>query len=224
MEIYQKKTEDSVLLKKLGDWKPDNVLDIGANQGESVMRFKGLLWPDISILSFEPRPMAFKLLSEVVNRYPGANCLNFGLGNVEGAFRMHETFERNTKSGGGSSLLNRLDIPEKADVHPIMVKIKKLDDIGTFFPDFSFTNLFIKVDVEGFAKYVIDGGKKIFSQAKACLIEVNIINRYGKDQTTHEDIVERMESMGFEYQGPTRRIIVPAKGGLLWQDELWMKK
>ena len=81
----------------------------------------------------------------------------------------------------------------------------------------------IKVDVEGYAKYVIDGGKEVFSQAAACLIEVNIINRYGKKQTTHADIESRMEELGFTYQGPTRRIIVPARGGLLWQDELYVK-
>lgn len=216
MGEYQKKKEDIVLLRRLDSWKPDNILDIGANQGESVMRFKAL-WPDAFVLSFEPRPMAFKLLSEVVSRYKKARCLNIALGDVKGAYQMDEVFEPEIKSGGASSFLKRNDIPAGADIHQIIVKIKKLNDLDQFFPDFDFTNLFVKIDVEGFAKHVIDGGEKILSQAHAILIEVNRGYRYEPDTTIHSDIVERLDLLGFKYCGHT----VQYKK---WRDGLWIKK
>ena len=208
--------EDSALLSFLHGFVPGLVLDIGANQGESIVRFKAL-WPDTQIVSFEPRLDAYLQLVIAGKDYEGVKCCNFGIGSFSGIIEINEVLDK-TGFGGRSTILDLKILPPGHTTEKKAVAIFKLDDLRVNLPDF--TTLFIKVDVEGYAKHVIDGGREVFRRAHACLIEVNLNNKYKSDQTTTEEVRDKMITLGFEFSGLTRRV---NSGGQLWQDELWMK-
>ena len=213
--------QDRSLIMQLKGFEPKLIFDIGANQGESVHRFKRL-WSDCPIVSFEPRVTAFRMLEEVAKEYSGVTCFNFALGETDGPTEMSEILDDNSLHGGRSTFLEYVDLPPKHSVFKCPVMMKRFDEFAHIYP--AQPGIFIKLDCEGYEKHVIDGGKEMISRAHACLIEVNLNDKYKKDQTRPEDIATRMRDLGFKRSGPTRRVMRGASKVVLWQDELWIKK
>ena len=75
------------------------VLDVGANVGQSVARFKGA-FPSSIIHSFEPGPEAFQKLSQNISGRQGVSAWNFAVGSKVGRQR----FPENTNSDMSSFL------------------------------------------------------------------------------------------------------------------------
>jgi len=209
------KKEDTELLTQLDGFEPDLVFDIGANQGESIVRFKAL-WPDTRIESFEPRLSAYSQLVIVGKQYEGVRCNCYGLGDYNGTHVINEILDKNG-FGGRSSILDHKILPAGHTTTKEVMTLFRLDDIIEDMP--SFKRLFIKIDVEGYAKHVIDGASETIRRAYACLIEVNLNDKYDYDQTMTYEVRERMTKLDFEFLGLTRKVI---SGVPLWQDELWI--
>lgn len=199
----------------LGCFSAKTVIDVGANEGESVIKFK-TLWPDARMICFEPRPRSYSKLLKVASQYADVATFQLGLGNKNASVIMNEIVSDNGYCGR-STLLKYIEMPPGCKSEEIEIEIVRLDDLGLTFEG----EMFIKIDVEGCAKQVIDGGMETIRLAGAALIEVNLINKYERNQTKHDDVENRMISLGFNYLGPIHRAI---SGGIaLWQDELYMK-
>jgi len=126
----------------------DVVFDIGANIGMTSLAFHQM---SSKVYSFEPSPSTFDILEKNVKRAKVDNIelYNIGLGNEN--TDMTITFSENNRSGGfvsNTTKLERGHITEN-------IKIKKLDDFVNTIEDIP---TFIKIDVEGFERQVIEGG------------------------------------------------------------------
>lgn len=198
---------------------PGLLLDIGARNGESIVRFRKL-WPQVKIASFEPREIALKNLV-ITAREAGGDCLVFpcALGEKNGFCQMFEFLE----DDGGSSILEPTDTLKNtrswAKTHrKIKIEVKRLDDFSIPFSG----DMFIKVDVQGFEFQVIKGGLKTFSRATGCLIEV-IREPLYKNQGNFDEINKLLKSCGLNYAGPSRRV-TRSKGRIFsWADEVWLR-
>lgn len=197
---------------------PELLLDIGARNGESVIRFRNL-WPCVKIASFEPRPVALKSL-RITAHEAGGDCLvyPYALGENNGFCQMFEFPEHD----GGSSILEPTetlrDTRAWAKTHrKIKIETKRLDDISIPFPE----DPFIKIDVQGLEFQVVKGGMKTFSRAIGCLVEV-IHEPLYKNQGNFDEINKLLKSCGLNYVGLSHRVM---RGKIFsWSDGVWLRE
>ncbi len=143
----------------------DTVLDIGANIGCTSILFGSRAR---RVVSFEPSPTTFGFLKKNLDA-SGLNnvtALNFGLGKAEGRFEL--TFSANNRSGGFVS--NKMQASAGHQVEAI-----EIAQGDTFVQG---ANLdggdFIKIDVEGFERDVIEGLRDTLSTCKPTVtLELN---------------------------------------------------
>lgn len=164
----------------------DEFFDVGANAGAytilaaSVKRCRAH--------SFEPVPETFqRLLDQIkINRIEDlVDARNCGLG----------------ASSDILEFTNAFDCTNKVNTDPINKDVTKVPVIALddeYNPE---CNSIIKIDVEGFEKFVIDGGSKFFQNinVSTCILE---LNGSGKDfDVTDEEIDSMIRNYGFKSVG-----------------------
>ncbi|HEC60991.1 MAG TPA: FkbM family methyltransferase [bacterium] len=195
------------------------VLDIGANVGESIQRFRGI-WPEAKIYSFEPRPIAFEQLSLVAAQDGNCEVFNLALGEENTDTRIQE-YE---KAWGGSSFLAGTELlresrPQWAkDWHWVDVKMSRLDDLKLDLE----SEIFIKVDVQSYQDFVMRGGMQTFSKARACLVEIYYEECYDGGGTV-SSAQQLLNRIGFRMTGKPRVVRRSKANVLSWADILWEK-
>lgn len=198
-KVYVIKSDD-VYLKNVGDeFEPamvdlfkafiaeeDIVFDVGANIGLTSILFSGL---SSRVFSFEPSPSTFALFAENLNNAGARNVVpcNVGLGSSAGSSTI--TFSSNNRSGGFVS--ERIQPGEGHITEDI--EILTLDD---FCRDRDVSPDFIKIDVEGFEKSVIEGGLATIDRCKPIVIaEMNSFCLNVLHRTSLPDFIDFMKSV-----------------------------
>ena len=114
------------------DIKPSVILDIGANVGVYSL-VASLVWPEASIIAYEPEPQNFKLLQQNVGHLPNVACHNTAVGPVAG----RRKFYLSGISGMCHSLFIRpLDNQGEIEVEVVAAKDLPPADL-------------VKIDIEG---------------------------------------------------------------------------
>lgn len=197
-----------------GHLAPDLLLDIGARNGESIVKFRRI-WPLVEIISFEPRSVALKVLRKTASEAGRVTVHPFALGTEEGRFSMFEFPE----DDGGSSILAPTETLKGtrawANKHrKVIVQMKRLDDFEIE------GEPFIKIDVQGFQNDVVKGGPDTFSRAIGCLIEVGSEPLY-EGQGEFGEVDEMLTAAGLTYAGESRRVM---RGNVFsWADQVWLR-
>jgi len=146
---------------------PDNctVLDIGANIGIMTVHFARKL-KNSMILSMEPIPDNIKALERIVRFYKLENVkvINTALGNENGKVEMLLPVIRSVKMQGLSHVLHP-DIQGYKDGKQFTVGIRKLDDLIQEM-DIDKPLKAIKIDVENFEYFVLQGGKELIENTQ----------------------------------------------------------
>lgn len=167
-------------------------IDIGANVGlfSLLASEKGC-----QVYSFEPTPKTFDRLNENVdlNNYTNIQTFNIALSNTKGETSMNV-------AENGMDAWNNLSTEANEDGF-IKVKIKTdtLDNfIQSHFPEFN-QEIIIKMDVEGWEKFVITGGKKSLKNGKFLLmIEFNDEN-FLKNDYSGQEIISMMSELDYSF-------------------------
>ena len=174
--------------------KTDTFFDIGANVGAYTILASGVR--GCHSICFEPLPSTFdRLLDQIkINRIDSlVDARNNGVGDKSGKL----------------AFTNNLNCMNKVNTDPSNKDTTEVDVItldSNFEPK---TPTIVKIDVEGYENFVIDGGSNFFSNPNviALIVELNGIgNLFGiKDS----DIDERISSFGFlpiSYDPFTRKV------------------
>lgn len=194
---FEIKHRDKIInyLKNMGSLK--TIVDVGSHYGEFIARFISLA-PD-KIYSFEPNKISYDILkknfsSEIINIY------NFGVGD-----------ENETKllSLKRNSLMDSFLEEKKtiifylkkiifgSDIHyknNQTIEIKKLDSLIV---DLNIKNIdLLKIDVEGYELFVLNGAKKTLTITKYILIEIHDFNQYQGYKSN--DIINKLRMSGFK--------------------------
>ncbi len=155
---------------KLDHFKPDFFIDIGAHGGLYSIIIKKQ-FPNIKVYAFEPdRQNRYQLYSNIfLNGLENViDIFDIGLSNYDGeaSFGIREKFRR-----GGKGISNSGS--EK-------VSVNKLDNILKF----KNKKCFIKIDVEGHEKQVLEGAKT-FLDNNNCLVQTEILENHNEKDLFH---------------------------------------
>lgn len=159
----------------------DIFLDIGANVGHYSLLASGI--KKCQSISIEPVPKTFEKLNKQVQLNKLADkitTLNIGLGNISS--ELYFSIDKNT--------MNR--IVDREYQNSVKIPVETVDVICQK-KEISM----IKIDVEGYEKFVLEGGKFTLEKEnlKAVIIEINFSNKhYGVE---NEEVSEILTNHGF---------------------------
>lgn len=180
------------------------IVDCGSNIGMSIIYFK-FLYPEASIIAFEPSPHAFRLLQKNVeqNHFRNVRLVNAAVHNQDGQLPFYyDAGEHHTLN---ESL--RSDMGHQAVVQVSTVRLSKYIDQPVDL---------LKLDVEGVATLVLD---ELATAGKMGLIKQVVIEFERLVRMRERGIaagLATLESAGFDYQLQTQTFEGPAGK----QDEL----
>lgn len=140
--------------------KEDFVVDVGANIGCTAILFSGLA---ARVVAIEASPTTYKILKVNLeqNRCANVQCVNRALGASPGVLEL----TRSSDNRAGGFISNK--VKPGAGHTTETVEIARLDDLSQLRDE----NVdFIKIDVEGFEKNVIEGGRRTISESKPLVV------------------------------------------------------
>ena len=157
-----------------GEKKEITVCDIGANIGNHTLYFAKVLgakW----VYSFEPVPSTFDILKKniEINNLHNVSLYNCALGEVEGNGNV---LVRDESNAGANSIVY--------DANGV-TDIKMLDSF-----EFDYKIDFLKMDVEGFEKSVLNGAKRILKKNHPVLY-IEIFD------TNYAEVLHLLEEIGY---------------------------
>lgn len=162
-------------MRRLPGGAPRTVLDIGANAGQFARRARIAL-PAATLHSFEPLPGPFAELQSWAAGESGVHCHSVALGDTSGTQAIHTG-----NYTASSSLL--APAPRLADSLPqvmpdrvLEITVMRLDDWAQSVRLES--PMLVKLDVQGFEKGVIGGGRQTVGGAAAILVELSFVRLY----------------------------------------------
>lgn len=187
-------TTDKELLhsKQLLTNEIDLVLDVGANIGQYANGiiengYKGDIW------SIEPLPNEFLILKKKSEKYKCWKVFNcaFGLKDSEGYINYYK------KESVISSILEfHSDFNHQAEVIKEKIKIVNGDNFLKHQPT-RHKNIFLKIDCQGYEKFILDGLKKSIKYFKGIKIETSIQNTYNGESKYYE-IIQFFRNLDYE--------------------------
>jgi FkbM family methyltransferase len=135
----------------------DVVIDAGANVGVFTLMFSVLVGREGRVYAVEPHPRICRYLQGnlTLNGTRNVSVFNVALGETDGEARL-------------SDYLKDDDVNTvTADIRGIQVPIRRLDDLGIAEKSISL----LKVDVEGYEKYAIEGARGILENVRCIYFE-----------------------------------------------------
>ena len=195
------------------------IIDVGANTGQFANKIKGL-FPEAIIICFEPIPKVFDILKTCV-QCNNAQFFNTALGSEKGKSQIFLN-----EYSPSSSLLEMDKLHKEA--FGFAVKQKLIDIEVDLLDNYSYLiddnrNLLVKIDVQGFEKQVIEGGKNVLSKAIMIIVEISYEPLY-LGQPTFKDIYDELYNLGFEFHGNIEYLKNPKDFSILQSDALFIKR
>lgn len=145
---------------------PDSVvLDIGANIGIMTVHIAQRI-KNVTVFSFEPMPNNIEAFKRIINYFKLKNVRLFeiALGNTEGEAEMVMPVISNVRMQGLSHVVHDT-IPENNDGERFKVPLKMLDKMPEIISADKRISA-IKIDVENFEFFVLDGAKQMLQKHK----------------------------------------------------------
>ena len=187
--------EDKRFIQLLLRLNIDTLFDIGANVGQFASEMRSFGYKK-AIVSFEPLDEAFKELKKKSSNDVRWTVCHSAVGNDDGEIEINVS-----RDSVCSSILEREKILDKT--HPMSVFYKKekvsickIDSVIDKYIE-SNSNVFVKIDTQGFEKNVIDGAQNSISSIKGFIMELSFVSLY-KSETLFMDMIPFMKSIGYE--------------------------
>src|ERR1700722_7675726 len=200
--LYRRKVHEPTLTKflltRFANSAGTNFIDVGANIGYFSCLLAKLAGPDGKVLAVDPEPQNLKLLEQniKINNLSNVVVRSCALGAREGS-AMLGLYKASTR--GRPSILDK---DAKARIH---VPVRTLDDVARHSgKNVSWWSL-VKIDVEGYEGFVLDGAREILPRIETLVMEFSpaSLKKAGGDPTTTLEILTnrfsrlyRIESAG----------------------------
>jgi FkbM family methyltransferase len=209
------------LVQQLRLHRIDTVLDVGANAGQYAGSLRDAGYGG-RVFSFEPLESAHaQLLRAATKDLDWKVAPRMALGNEDGTLAIHVA-----ANSWSSSALKMLDTHLRADpasryVAEESVRVARLDRIATEL-GISGENLFLKIDVQGFERQVLDGAAGLRPRIKGVQLELSLVPLY-EGQELFLPLMDALTRDGFEVCGFLPGWVEPATGRTLQVDAVFFR-
>ena len=211
------------LVNQLKSCQVDVVLDVGANSGQYAASLRAADFAG-RIVSFEPLSGPFSALRRAASKDPMWDCRRCALGDAAGTVLMNVA----GGDGGSSSILPMLDTHRRASpagnyVDTEDVTVDRLDSVAPQILGPGDT-AFIKIDVQGFERQVLDGGQS--TVGKHCVgmqLELSCAPLYEGGMLIREAL-DLLDSQGFTLVGFAPFFFDIRTGRLLQADGVFLRR
>ena len=203
--------------------KIDLVLDVGANVGQYAMLLRRLGYSG-KIVSFEPLSSAYSQLKVASNKDELWEVApRTAIGNEDSQISIN--ISANSQS---SSVLNILDSHVNAASNSVYidsekVKLQRLDTIALDYFEKDANSVFLKIDVQGFERQVLEGAMNILPRIKGIQTEMSLIPLY-QGQLLFQETLALLDKLGYELYSLIPGFADPKTGRLLQMDGIFFKK
>lgn len=163
----------------------DIVIDVGANIGTYTLTAAAIVGDSGTVFSFEPHPVIFKYLQKNValNSFKNVHLFNIAVGDAKGAVSISDSRLDDQ---------NEILMTDKG----IRVPIERLDKLLIDKINESLSVALLKVDVEGYERFVFQGASRILKKCE-CIYFESWEKHYAKYNYITTDILELLISNGF---------------------------
>lgn len=177
----------------------ETVFDLGANAGVSGQYFRNVGFRG-KIVSCEPVSRYYKELESKAAGDSAWLCENVAVGEREGELEINVT-------GGGGGASSFLQItpavterqPEFAVISKERVKVTTLDALARkHYP--SGDRLFLKLDVQGYERNVLEGGPETLARVVGLRVELSVLKCY-EGEPLMCDMLPFLDGLGFKLCG-----------------------
>jgi FkbM family methyltransferase len=176
-------------------YRVETVFDVGANAGMSGRYFRNLGFKG-KLVSFEPVGRYYKLLTREADGDSLWTCENAALADAEG----EQEINVSGGEGGASSFLNKTgetweSAPEFDYVGRERVRVTTVDAAAAkHYPEGD--RLFMKLDVQGYERKVLEGAKQTMPRIVGLRVELSVSQTYEGEPSMFE-MMSYLYGLGF---------------------------
>jgi FkbM family methyltransferase len=223
LKRYNIQTSEAAKMQRLLAYHNiDLVFDVGANIGQYAKLLRELGYPG-RIVSFEPLSSAYSQLKTASKKDPLWEIApQTAIGNQEG-----EIIINIAGNSYSSSALPMLDAhlesaPESAYSGSETVKLSRLDTIAKDYIKSETKSIFLKIDVQGLEKQVLEGATAILPLVKGIKLELSLVPLY-EGQVLFQEMIDIVEKLGYELYGIEPGFTAEKTGRMLQMDGIFFK-
>jgi FkbM family methyltransferase len=207
-------------LSLIQNHKINKILDIGANSGIYGLEMRKAGYSGM-IISFEPLSDAFNKLVRNSAKDKNWQIFNYAIGDLDG-----ETSINISKNSVSSSILEMLPLHYENEKHASYVnteriKIFKLDSVFHNFYQ-SGDNVFVKIDTQGYEKYVLQGGLNSIPRISGLQLELSLVPLY-EGSSQYMEMIDYINSLGFSLYSIENGFYDSKSGRLLQIDGIFFR-
>ncbi len=211
-------------MKLLSGHRVDLVLDVGANEGWYAIGLRELGFQG-KIVSFEPLSTAHGRMVEAWRKESNSNWIiadRMAIGDCNADVSINVS-----ANSDSSSLLPILPehlkaCPESNYIGSEMVPMRKLADVARHYVEES-SSPFLKIDVQGFEKKVLQGAESMVASIAGVQIELSLVPLY-EGQELYLDMLHLMKDLGFSLFSITPGFTDSQTGRLLSIDGIFFRE
>ena len=191
--IYDGFEQDEIDFVKTILRSGDVVIDIGANIGLFTLIAAKAVGNTGKLISFEPDPSTYRRLIEncSLNDLSNVDARNTGLSSAPGCLTFYQSqngWDAWNSFVASDEFTDRKEI--KIDVSTLDIELQSLD-LATI--------IFVKIDVEGWEKYVLEGGRNLLQNySPIVLMEFTDNNTFAAGYHVHE-LYDTMVDFGYSW-------------------------
>jgi FkbM family methyltransferase len=215
-------SEDALLKKTLEQFEIDLVIDVGANAGQYGSLLRDLGYKN-KIYSFEPIAEVFSKLQMRAAKDGNWEVFNKGIGS-----KNESLFINVSENFVSSSLLPITDASTTAKSDTKFTRQEEISIItlDSFFERNEIKNWkhpFLKIDVQGYEKQVLDGSLNTLKNISVLQIELSLVKLY-EGSMLYKEVIYLMEEYGFYLYTIIPGFRNPQTGQLLQIDGVFVNK
>jgi FkbM family methyltransferase len=198
-------------------YRPQSILDIGANEGQFARLIREI-FPDAKLYSFEPLGDCFAKVDAYLKEFGPGKAFPVAIGAENTSSRIHRSAFSPSSSLLKMGKLHAEEFPQTAETRYEDIQVRRLDDVAS---ELSIEPpCIVKIDVQGFENQLIEGGRKTLANAHAVVMELSSYELY-QDQSTFESVFPEMHSLGYLFRGVIDQMRSPRDGRILQFDALF---
>lgn len=198
------------------------VVDVGANDGGFATAIRGHGYSG-RIISFEPLKEPFESLRRRAVSDPSWDALQYALGDSEREI----TVNVSANAGQSSSVLPMLEVhtavaPGSRYIGTETVTQHRLDVVLPHVLSGPPARTFLKIDVQGYERAVLDGASRLFAEDAivGLQLELSLVPVYG-GAMTYREVLDRADALGMTLMGLDPVFADPRSGQLLQADAVF---